>query len=257
MQKIASKLAGWIPPKLKWAIVYGSVLVFLIIKSGITIVGKMLRRALVSAGQHQALIIIALLLILVVLTMARSNSGDGQSTSPVITYSTDDPDEVKPTSSYKWRGSPDDPKKIILPSIDTEGYIQKVGIDQNQQIAVPSNIHIAGWFTNTVRPGQNGLSIIDGHVDGRSSDAGIFKKLKDLQADQEFTIQMGNDQSLKYKVLSVKSIKTEEAGSQLFSQNPDVMSQLNLITCGGKFDRDSRQYEERVIVSSQLIEGRY
>jgi LPXTG-site transpeptidase (sortase) family protein len=169
----------------------------------------------------------------------------------VVTHSSDRPDETKPGKDYKWQGTAEDPKYIKLPSINSEGYIQNVGVDQHNAVAAPSNIHIAGWFTKSARPGQEGLSIIDGHVSGWTS-SGIFKKLGTLKIGDNYTIQMGSGKVLKYKVLKVDSVETDKAAAILYSQDPNVRSQLNLITCGGQFDKRSNQYQKRIIITSSL-----
>ena len=174
------------------------------------------------------------------------------SESAIVTHSTDTPDETKPDKGYEWKGAANDPKYIRLPTIQTEGFIQNVGIDQNKEVAVPNNIHFAGWFADSVRPGHGGLSIIDGHVDGRA-EAGIFKRLADLKAGAEYSVEMGNGSVKRYRVKEVVTLDTKEAVNALFSQNLKVKSQLNLITCGGTFDQQSQQYDKRVIAVSELI----
>lgn len=170
----------------------------------------------------------------------------------VVTHSSDRPDETKPGKDYKWSGSSEDPKYIKLTSIKAEGYIQNVGVDQHNAVTVPSNIHIAGWFTQSARPGQEGLSIIDGHVDGWTSH-GIFFKLKNLKVGDTYSIEMGSGKKYTYKVTKVESVETDKAAALLYSQDPSIKSQLNLITCGGKFDKKSKQYLNRIIVTSELI----
>lgn len=172
--------------------------------------------------------------------------------STVVTNSTDKPDETKPDKSYKWKGAPDDPKYIKLPTINTEGFIQTVGVDQNKQVAAPNNIHMAGWFADSVKPGQKGLSIIDGHLDGRDAD-GIFVHLQNMKKDDTFTIEFGDGSSKQFKVMSITTVATKDAPNVLFSQNPKATNQLNLITCGGNFDPSSKLYDKRVIVSSELV----
>lgn len=172
--------------------------------------------------------------------------------SSTITFSTDNPSEEKPKDDYRWSGKPDEPKHIRLNTIQAEGYIQNVGVDQNKQVAVPNNIHVAGWFKDSVRPGEKGLSIIDGHVDGRTS-AGIFKQLSNLKQGDEFTVELGNGNIKTYRVKKVLTIDTNAAANELFSQDPQIESQLNLITCGGTFDKRSKQYDKRVIAVSELI----
>ncbi len=171
----------------------------------------------------------------------------------VVTHSTDTPSEQKPGSNYAWRGSANDPKKIVMPAAGIDAFIQNVGVDQNNQIAVPNNIHIAGWFVDSVRPGQNGLSIIDGHVDGRFVNEGVFARLGELKEGDEFTVEMGSGAMLRYRVGKITTVKTNEAASILYSQIPSVTSQLNLITCTGTYLKDQKTYDQRTIVASELI----
>ncbi len=165
----------------------------------------------------------------------------------VITYSTDAPDETEPGPDFTWKGAANDPKKIIIPSLGIDNYIQNVGVDQNSEIAVPNNVHMAGWFVDSVRPGDKGLSIIDGHLDGRARD-GIFANLTQLEQGAQFTIEFGDGSTRTFVVKSVQSVDLNEAADVLYSQDPSISNQLNLITCGGNFDRDSRLYDKRVIV---------
>jgi LPXTG-site transpeptidase (sortase) family protein len=172
--------------------------------------------------------------------------------STVITSSIDTPDETKPAKDYEWKGAPGDPKYIKLPTINAEGFMQVVGVDQNNQVAVPTNIHMAGWFRDSVRPGQKGLSIIDGHLNGTEAD-GIFIHLQKMKKDDTFTIEFGDGSTKQFEVTGVTTVATKDAATVLFSQDPKATNQLNLITCGGTFDRSSRLYDKRVIVSSRLI----
>lgn len=189
-----------------------------------------------------------------VLTFFVLNGGEEiPAQTPVVTYSTDQPDENKPGDDYEWQGGPNDPKFIRLPSIETEGYIQNVGVDQNTQVGVPDNVHIAGWFVDTVLPGEKGLSIIDGHVTGRTTD-GIFIRIEQLAAGDQFSVEYGDGRLKNFEVLEVTKIEEAKSAGVLFSQNPKVSNQLNLITCGGEFNTQTNQYEDRVIVSSKLVE---
>lgn len=177
----------------------------------------------------------------------------GEST---ITFSTDNPDESKDNAdNYYWTGLGAEPKKIIIDKLHVDTYIQKAGIDQNKAVAVPTNVHLAGWFAESPLPGQHGPTptIIDGHVSGRTVD-GVFKNLAKLVKNDSFEIELGNGKTLSYKVFDKVELKESDSVSYLFSQNPTVKSQVNLITCGGKFDRDVNKYENRVIVAAELID---
>ncbi len=170
----------------------------------------------------------------------------------VITYSTDTPDENPPGNDFKWQGDKLDPKYISLPSINAGGYLQNVGVDQNKAVAVPNNIHMAGWFVDSVRPGAMGNSIIDGHVNGRKND-GIFKNLEKLKKGDQFLVEFGDGSKKTFEVDEIVTLKTEESASVLFSQKPSIKNQLNLITCGGAFDKQLQQYSERVIAVTKAL----
>ncbi|HJQ08213.1 MAG TPA: class F sortase [Candidatus Saccharimonadales bacterium] len=174
-------------------------------------------------------------------------------TPPVVTHSADRPSETKPDpATQQWRGTATQPKYISLPSIQAEGFLQWVGVDQHKTIAVPSNIHMAGWYVDSRSPGERGLSIIDGHVDGRT-EGGIFKDLAKLRPQDRFSITFGDDSEKTFVVRKVHRKPAAEAAVVLFSQDPAITAQLNLITCGGRFDRKTGVYEERIIVVASRL----
>jgi LPXTG-site transpeptidase (sortase) family protein len=175
-----------------------------------------------------------------------------EGSTETVTNSTDTPEEEPPTDNFVWVGKSNDPKYIRLPSVSIEGYIQNVGIDQNSQIAVPNNVHFGGWFVDTVRPGELGLSIIDGHLNGTSR-GGIFRNLKNVKVGDEFEVEIGDGTTQQYRVIDTQTLDNDKAADVLFSQKFGILSQLNLITCGGTYDKSAKIYEQRVIVISEHI----
>ena len=187
-------------------------------------------------------------------TLSRQPQATKTVKAEVVTHSTDAPSEDKPGGDYAWRGGADDPKKLTIPSVGIDAYVQNVGVDQNQQIAVPNNIHIAGWFVDSVRPGQKGLSIIDGHVDGRTVNEGVFAKLGKLKEGGALTVEMGSGSVLRYRVHKITTVATDKATDVLYSQIPSINSQLNLITCTGTYLKDQKTYDQRTIVAAELMQ---
>lgn len=196
--------------------------------------------------------VVAMVVIAIVLRPKQTPPPTAQ--SDAVTYSTDQPDEEKPGDNYKWKGAADEPQKIIMPSIGVDNFIQKVGVDQNKQVAVPNNIHLAGWFVDTVKPGQKGLSILDGHVNGRKND-GIFKDLDKVKEGDKFQVQLGDGSMKNFEVTAIKIVPLNDAANVLFSQDAKTESQLNLITCVGTYDKNARTYDKRAIVTARLVSG--
>jgi LPXTG-site transpeptidase (sortase) family protein len=169
-----------------------------------------------------------------------------------VNTSTGDPSEA-PVSANDFANVPaDQPREIIIPTIKVTGYIQKVGVDKSNQIAVPDNIYLAGWYTNSVKPGEPGLSIIDGHVQGRYNDA-IFKSLVNLKPGDAFSVIYGDNSEKNFTVKEVKTLTVNDTAPYLMQKDPNIVKQLNLITCGGNYDNKSNQYDMRVVVKSESI----
>ncbi len=168
-----------------------------------------------------------------------------------ITDSTADPDESKPDcDNYKTEASK--PRKIMLPSINVDGCIMQVDIDQYGAVAVPNNIHLAGWYTNSPLPGEKGVSIIDGHASGKYN-PGIFKKIEELKKGDNFTIEFGDKATKTFEVVDVQKLSVEQTTKKMYENIPGVENQLNLITCGGNFDSKTNQYDKRVLIISKLL----
>lgn len=171
----------------------------------------------------------------------------------VVTEDTKSPSEVKAdTSTYTVPA--DQPRRILIEKLSVDGLIQKVGLNPDNAISVPSNIWYAGWFTESSKPGEKGLSVIDGHVSGRYSEA-IFKHIGTLQAGDVVKVEYGDLSQKSFEVVDVKSLPVAEAAKYLLEHREGIDAQLNLITCGGAFDGETEQYAERVVVVTKKIDS--
>lgn len=165
----------------------------------------------------------------------------------IVTYSTDKPSE-KAVRDYTV--PPDMPWKINLKSIQRDGYIQPVGIDQHGDIAVPSNVLMAGWYINSVKPGEVGLSIVTGHRDGRIR-PGIFRHIGNLKKGDAFEITYGDGSIRKFEVVDVRIKSIEDTYELMYEKREDIERQLNLIGCTGTYDKDAATYDKRITIISE------
>lgn len=211
---------------------------------------------LIPKGKKQRLIVAGVVVLVLVgaaaYVVSKDDAAPESASAPVVTRSTDQPDEsLDNAKKYKWQGAPDEPKRIVIKSLGVDALVQQSGVDQNKNMAVPNNIHLAGWFVDSSKPGQKGLSIVAGHVSGPTTD-GVFKRLGELKNGDTFSVELGNGDVKNYKVIQTKTVKESEAAGVLYSQNPKTASQVNLITCTGNFDSAKNQFEDRVIVYGAL-----
>jgi LPXTG-site transpeptidase (sortase) family protein len=171
----------------------------------------------------------------------------------VVTVSSPTPDEKPVPRDAAYDVAADQPKRLRIPTIDLDGFIERVSRDRQGAIGTPSNVHYAGWFTGSARPGDPGLSLIDGHVSGRYGSA-LFARLGDLRTGDTVTVQFGDDSLRDFQIVDKRTLSTEQAGQFLLQKRDDIDRQLNLVTCGGRFDKHSRQYNQRVVVVAKRLE---
>lgn len=172
-------------------------------------------------------------------------------TAEIITRSTATPEETKPPCDESYQVPGGAPRQIEIPSQSIQGCIQRVGTDQNGAIAVPNNVHLAGWYVNSVLPGEPGVSLIDGHVLGRYGDA-IFKDLWLVREGDKVRVQLADLSWREFEVIEVLDLSIEETEQKMLEQKEGVAHQLTLITCTGAFDSDTQTYDRRVVVRAEF-----
>ncbi len=223
-------------------------------KSKKSVVGRKWRALSLRQKSRFIAFVVGLLLISVginaILKWNKIQHGGVPSGHTVATVSTDQPSEELPSKSYSVPA--DKPLSIQLPSIKAEGFIQQVGADKNNQMVVPDNVHMAGWYTGSVLPGADGLSILDGHVHGLYA-KGIFYNVSKLKTGDRFSVTFGDKSVKNFMVKKVQTTTVEEADTALYVRDNSIAKQLNLITCGGKYDKAAKTYDARVIVVAEAI----
>jgi len=74
-----------------------------------------------------------------------------------------------------------------------------------------------------------------------------------LKANDEFSIEYGDGSKRDFKVIEVKQVSVEDAYDLMYEKREGVEKQLNLVTCGGTYNKVERTYEDRIIVISEGI----
>ena len=141
----------------------------------------------------------------------------------------------------------DEPLRLSIDALDVEGCVQRVGLDPDGRIGTPANIHVVGWFTEFSTPGAPGLSVLDGHNQGKYAE-GVFVRLGDLEPGETFSIERGDGSELEYVVESVEDHDRDVAVTELQQDASAYPEALAIITCTGTWDRDAGTRSERVVV---------
>ncbi|WP_404461177.1 class F sortase [Sutcliffiella horikoshii] len=146
-----------------------------------------------------------------------------------------------------------EPHRIEIPSIGVDALVEQVGVIENGQMEVPESFETVGWYNEGPMPGERGNSVISGHVDSRNGPA-VFFELKNLEAGDEIIVSNEAGESLTYVVDRIETYPEDESPVEaIFDYS--FQSNLNLITCTGTFNRESRNYSDRLVVYSSLKKG--
>ena len=136
--------------------------------------------------------------------------------------------------------------RVRIPVLAVDAPVQSMGLDASGAMEVPYSPATVAWYGFTAVPGSAGNAVMSGHVDWLGARA-VFYGIRTLTAGDviEVTTSEGN---VRYSVERTYLVRPEEADIAAIVGQRRGPETLTLITCGGTFDRSSRDYDHRVIV---------
>ena len=143
------------------------------------------------------------------------------------------------------------PVRVQIPAIGVDSALMQLGLRADGSLQVPPAGFPAGWYTGAPTPGELGPAILAGHVDW-GGQPGVFSRLRDLQPDAEVTVPRQDGSAAVFRVTQVKEYPKDEFPTDAVYGDLDHPG-LRLITCGGVFDRQTRSYEDNIVVFADLV----
>ena len=147
------------------------------------------------------------------------------------------------------------PVSISIPAIDVTSSLMDLGLNPDGTVEVPSiddpNSE-AGWYTGSPTPGEQGPSIILGHIDSRKYGPGVFYNLDKLTAGDMVEVTRDDGSVATFKIDKVESyLKAEFPTDEIYGNISNAG--IRLITCGGAFNSDEGSYESNIIAFGSLV----
>lgn len=142
------------------------------------------------------------------------------------------------------------PRGIVIPALDLKAPLMKLGMTRDGEVELPpyEKPSVAGWFKYSAVPGDEGASVIIGHVDTKTAPA-VFYRLKQLRKGQEIRVSRSDGKVAEYRVDSVEQVDK----NRFPARRVYVEEGLRLVTCGGVFDWSAREYRDNIIVYASLV----
>jgi sortase (surface protein transpeptidase) len=147
---------------------------------------------------------------------------------------------------------PSAPVRIEIPALSVRAPITPLGLNGDGTVQVPplGNHNLAGWYDGSVMPGQDGSSVILGHVDNYTGPS-VFFSIKDLRPGDEIEIGRADGTVAAFAVDGVQAVsKALFPTSAVYGKVP--YPGLRLITCGGPFDPARGRYLDNIVVYAHL-----
>lgn len=146
------------------------------------------------------------------------------------------------------------PESIRIPTIAVTAPVGSLGFDEAEQtVEVPTQPAHTGWYRYGSAPGEDGSAVILGHVDSKTGPA-VFARLKQLRPGDRVAVTMSDRSVVRYRVDKVATYPNARfPASKVYGGTGP--STLNLVTCGGAFDR-VEGYRANVVVYTSLVAAR-
>jgi LPXTG-site transpeptidase (sortase) family protein len=152
--------------------------------------------------------------------------------------------------------------RFRIPRIGVDAALgaREVGLDGNMPIPEgPSDVvwyDFSAWPNYGGPPGEGRNAVFAAHVDYAAvvpyaqvnyRGPGVFRDLQLLARGDVIEVQMDGETS-RYHVLWVRNFSAEESDWASLLSSDVEGDAITLITCGGEFNFNTREYEERTIV---------
>lgn len=190
-------------------------------------------------------------------TLMALNAFVGLQGGVAVAYSTlDDPRPVNvgvdqsvlspPVAARPPAGPQPPPVAIEIPSIGVRSELVTLGVDPTGMLEAPKDATLAGWWAAGPAPGADGAAVVVGHLDSRSGPA-VFFRVPTLRPGDAIDVRRADGSTATFVVDAVRQFSKDSIPTRVV-YGPTPAPELRLITCGGRFDRRTRSYDDNIVV---------
>jgi sortase family protein len=217
-------------------------------------------RALLAAV---AVVLVGAAVVLTVVAVRAQKQAPQPPVSAAGTYGADRPGAATPPSRSASGAAPrtrgpvlaaSAPVELSIPAIGVKSGLLRLGLNPDHTVQVPplGAVSEAGWYRNSPTPGQLGPAILLGHVDSAQYGPGVFFKLGALRKGDTVSVRRSDHRVAVFRVDAVVRYAKNHFPTLTVYGNTDHAA-LRLITCGGKFDFSTQNYEDNIVAFASLV----
>ena len=138
------------------------------------------------------------------------------------------------------------PVRLKIPKINVDAPVEYVGLTSDGAIDAPKGPVNVAWFSLGPRPGESGSAVIVGHYGWKNSIPAAFDNLSRLRKGDKIYVEDEKGETITFVVRELRSFDENGDASVMFGSTDDK-AHLNLVTCGGVWNKARKSYSNRLI----------
>ena len=139
--------------------------------------------------------------------------------------------------------------RLKIPILSINSVIGYVGLTSLGAMDAPNGPNEVVLFDPGPNPGEEGSAVIAGHYGWKNGIPAIFDNLNKLKEGDKIYVENEKGIIITFVVKKVVLYDENDDTSKIFLSD-DGKSHLNLITCGGKYNKITKSYSNRLVVFS-------
>lgn len=138
------------------------------------------------------------------------------------------------------------PTTLNIIDIDVSAPVVPLDLRADGTLEVPADPWAAGWYARGPAPGERGAAVVVGHLDSRTGPA-LFARLEHLKLGAEILVSSTDGSVQQFTVYDRATFRKDDFPRERV-YGPVPGSELRLVTCSGRFDRDRGGYQDNYVV---------
>ncbi|MQY13946.1 hypothetical protein SRB5_41060 [Streptomyces sp. RB5] len=147
-----------------------------------------------------------------------------------------------------------DPVTLTVPGAGVEAPVIERGLDDTGAVDAPpfTSPGEVGWYRGGARPGATGVALFVGHLDTATAPA-VFYRLADVRPGERVRVTREDGRTAEFTVDRVETMdKRRFDAERVYGAHVKGRAEVRLITCGGRYEPDKKNYTANLVVSGYL-----
>ncbi|MBX3071649.1 MAG: class F sortase [Thermomicrobiales bacterium] len=147
------------------------------------------------------------------------------------------------------------PVAIRIESVDIDAAVEQQQIVDGVMLD-PSGPFIVSWYQETGRLGEDNNMVMAGHLDYWDVGEAVFYNIGQVEPGDIIQVLGKDDQIYEFEIDWVKNFTVDDLTPEVIQSEivgPTNVETITLITCGGPFDYQAGEYQERMVVRGTRI----